>query len=232
MKKLFLFLLVLGSAVCAAAQEQRVAGFVFIRGTMNAMPFASVWLLDPQTEEPEYAALTSVNGWYELGNVAMDRVYILKVTAPGCETLTKKIRPRYNPRIQWNYPYHIALERSADAGMLMPVATYDPKTIAPDAVTVEDIYGHIPGIIYEDGFFTDEDGANIRIVFSGYITDSAGYAEVCNLATAQDIISIDYYDLSNTDSPCYDGILDFRMKIGVNAPAITEPVVEEIVWDI
>jgi hypothetical protein len=30
------------------------------------------------------------------GNVEMDRAYLLKVTAPGCETVTKKIKPRYD----------------------------------------------------------------------------------------------------------------------------------------
>jgi len=150
MKRLFLFLLILGNAVCAQAREQWVTGHVFVRGTANVMPFASVWLLDPQTGEPEYGAFSSVNGWYDLGNVEMDRVYILKVSAPGCETVTKKIRPAYNAAIKNNITYNIAVERSADAGMMMPVATYDPAAIAPDAVTIEDTYGRIPGIIYED----------------------------------------------------------------------------------
>lgn len=233
MKKLFLFLLVLGSAVCAAAQEQRVAGFVFIRGTMNAMPFASVWLLDPQTGEPEYAAFTSVNGWYDFGNVAMDRVYILKVTAPGCETVTKKIKPQYNANVRRNHTYNIALERTPDAGMLMPAAMYVPAEIAPDAVTIEDVYGHIPGIVYEDGFFTDQNGASVRILFNGYVMDDNSYEELCKLATAKNIIGIDYYDLSDTDSPCYDGILDFRINIpGNDVFAITEPLMENPSWDI
>ena len=106
----------LGGAVCAGAREQWVTGHVFIRGTMQAMPFASVWLLDPQTGEPEYAAFTSVNGWYDFGNVEMDRVYLLKVTAPGCETVTKKIKPRYDANVQPNITYNIALERTPDAG--------------------------------------------------------------------------------------------------------------------
>ena len=233
MRKLILFFLFLGGAVFAGAREQWVTGHVFICGTMQAMPFASVWLLDPQTGEPEYAAFTSVNGWYDFGNVEMDRAYLLKVTAPGCETVTKKIKPRYDANVQPNITYNIALERTPDAGMLMPVAMYVPAEIAPDAVTIEDVYGHIPGIVYEDGFFTDENGANVRILFNGYIMYSAEYEKLCELATAKNIVSIDYYDLSDTDSPYYTGVLDFRINIpGNDALAITEPLMENPSWDI
>lgn len=233
MRKLLLLFLFLGGAVFAEAREQWITGHVFIRGTMNAMPFASVWLLDPQTGEPEYAAFTSVNGWYDFGNVAMDRVYILKVTAPGCETVTKKIKPQYNANVRRNHTYNIALERTPDAGMLMPAAMYVPAEIAPDAVTIEDVYGHIPGIVYEDGFFTDQNGASVRILFNGYVMDDNSYEELCKLATAKNIIGIDYYDLSDTDSPCYDGILDFRINIpGNDVFAITEPLMENPSWDI
>ena len=117
--------------------------------------------------------------------------------------------------------------------MLMPVAMYVPAEIAPDAVTIEDVYGHIPGIVYEDGFFTDENGANVRILFNGYIMYSAEYEKLCELATAKSIVSIDYYDLSDTDSPYYTGVLDFRINIpGNDALAITEPLMENPSWDI
>ena len=83
MRKLILFFLFLGGAVFAGAREQWVTGHVFICGTMQAMPFASVWLLDPQTGEPEYAAFTSVDGWYDFGNVEMDRAYLFEGYCAG-----------------------------------------------------------------------------------------------------------------------------------------------------
>jgi hypothetical protein len=233
MRKLLLLFLFLGGAVFAGAREQWVTGHVFIRGTMQAMPFASVWLLDPQTGEPEYAAFTSVDGWYDFGNVEMDRAYLLKVTAPGCETVTKKIKPRYDANVQPNITYNIALERTPDAGMLMPAAMYVPAEIAPDAVTIEDVYGHIPGVIYEDGFFTDANGANVRILFNGYVMYSSSYEELCELVTAKDIVSIDYYDLSDTDLPYYAGVLDFRVNIVIsNGPENTELPIESTFWNI
>lgn len=157
----------------------------------------------------------------------------MKVTAPGCETVTKKIKPRYDANVQPNITCNIALERTPDAGMLMPAAMYVPAEIAPDAVTIEDVYGHIPGVIYEDGFFTDANGANVRILFNGYVMYSSSYEELCELVTAKDIVSIDYYDLSDTDSPYYAGVLDFRINIpGNDALAITEPLMENPSWDI
>ena len=194
MRKLLLLFLFLGGAVFAGAREQWVTGHVFIRGTMQAMPFASVWLLDPQTGEPEYAAFISVDGWYDFGNVEMDRAYLLKVTAPGCETVTKKIKPRYDANVQPNITYNIALERTPDAGMLMPAAMYVPAEI----------------VMY-----------------------SSSYEELCELVTAKDIVSIDYYDLSDTDSPYYAGVLDFRVNIVIsNGPENTELPIESTFWDI
>ena len=118
-------------------------------------------------------------------------------------------------------------------GMLMPAAMYVPAEIAPDAVTIEDVYGHIPGVIYEDGFFTDANGANVRILFNGYVMYSSSYEELCELVTAKDIVSIDYYDLSDTDSPYYAGVLDFRVNIVIsNGPENTELPIESTFWDI
>ena len=97
--------------------------------------------------------------------------------------MTKKIKPRYDATVRLNRTYNIARERTPDAGMLMPVAMYVPAEIAPDAVTIEDVYGHIPGVIYEDGFFTDANGANVRILFNGYVMYSSSYAELCELVT-------------------------------------------------
>ena len=82
MRKLLLLFLFLGGAVFAGAREQWVTGHVFIRSTMQAMPFASVWLLDPQTGEPEYAAFTSVDGWYDFGNVP-DMMRMFNRTSPA-----------------------------------------------------------------------------------------------------------------------------------------------------
>ena len=49
MKKLILFFLFLGGAVCAGAREQWVTGHVFIRGTLIGMGFDLVWLVVAQS---------------------------------------------------------------------------------------------------------------------------------------------------------------------------------------
>ena len=98
--------------------------------------------------------------------------------------------------------------------------TYRPKQIAPDARTIEDLYSHIPGITYEDGYLTDENGATVCLMFSGIIPDEAGYAAILTNLTADNIERIEYYRLDNLD---YDGVLNFvTVGVNFNAPSIKE----------
>lgn len=117
-----------------------------------------------------------MNGWYDFGNVATDQTYQLKISGPGIRTRSKEIEIKYVPGRIGNIDYYIPVERSADTVAFRPVETYRPKQIAPDARTIEDLYSHIPGITYEDGYLTDENGATVCLMFSGIIPDEAGYA--------------------------------------------------------
>ena len=65
-----LFFALLGYSLHATGQEQRIAGFIYATDPTEAIPFASLWLYDPATGEPEYGTLTSVNGYYEFDAIA------------------------------------------------------------------------------------------------------------------------------------------------------------------
>ena len=74
-----LFFALAGFISSAAGQEQEITGFVYVSETPTPVPFASVWLCDPATGEPEYGTITAMNGWYDFGNVATDQTYQLKI---------------------------------------------------------------------------------------------------------------------------------------------------------
>ena len=197
-----LFFALAGFISSAAGQEQEITGFVYVSETPTPVPFASVWLCDPATGEPEYGTITAMNGWYDFGNVATDQTYQLRIG---------------------NIDYYIPVERSADTVAFRPVETYRPKQIAPDARTIEDLYSHIPGITYEDGYLTDENGATVCLMFSGIIPDEAGYAALLTNLTADNIERIEYYRLDNLEEPYYDGVLNFvTVGVNFNAPSIKE----------
>ena len=78
-----LFFALAGFISSAAGQEQEITGFVYVSETPTPVPFASVWLCDPATGEPEYGTITAMNGWYDFGNVATDQTYQLKISGLG-----------------------------------------------------------------------------------------------------------------------------------------------------
>ncbi len=158
-----------------------------------------------------------------LRNVATDQTYQLKISGPGIRTRSKEIEIKYVPGRIGNIDYYIPVERSADTVAFRPVETYRPKQIAPDARTIEDLYSHIPGITYEDGYLTDENGATVCLMFSGIIPDEAGYAAILTNLTADNIERIEYYRLDNLEEPYYDGVLNFvTVGVNFNAPSIKE----------
>ena len=158
-----------------------------------------------------------------LRNVATDQTYQLKISGPGIRTRSKEIEIKYVPGRIGNIDYYIPVERSADTVAFRPVETYRPKQIAPDAWTIEDLYSHIPGITYEDGYLTDENGATVCLMFSGIIPDEAGYAAILTNLTADNIERIEYYRLDNLEEPYYDGVLNFvTVGVNFNAPSIKE----------
>ena len=125
------------------------------------------------------------------------------------------------------YAYDVALRLARnlmqEGADFRPVETYRPKQIAPDARTIEDLYSHIPGITYEDGYLTDENGATVCLMFSGIIPDEAGYAAILTNLTADNIERIEYYRLDNLEEPYYDGVLNFvTVGVNFNAPSIKE----------
>ena len=199
-----LFFALAGFISSAAGQEQEITGFVYVSETPTPVPFASVWLCDPATGEP-------------------DQTYQLKISGPGIRTRSKEIEIKYVPGRIGNIDYYIPVERSADTVAFRPVETYRPKQIAPDARTIEDLYSHIPGITYEDGYLTDENGATVCLMFSGIIPDEAGYAAILTNLTADNIERIEYYRLDNLEEPYYDGVLNFvTVGVNFNAPSIKE----------
>lgn len=205
-----LFFALVALANSAAGQEQEITGFVYVSETPHPVAFASVWLCDPETGEPEYGAITAVTGMYSFGNVATNRTYRLKVSAPGIQSRNKELEIKYIPGIIGNVDYYIPVERSADTAAFRPVATYLPEQIAPKARTVEDFYSHIPGITYEDGYLIDENGATVGIMFNGLLPiNSAMYEAVLNIIAADNVTSIEYYRLDDVEEPYYDGILNF-----------------------
>ena len=106
-----LFFALAGFISSAAGQEQEITGFVYVSETPTPVPFASVWLCDPATGEPEYGTITAMNGWYDFGNVATDQTYQLKISGPGIRTRSKEIEIKYVPGRIGNIDYYIPVER-------------------------------------------------------------------------------------------------------------------------
>lgn len=221
MKRFVLLFSVLAGFVSAAAgQEQQIAGFVYVSEAPIPVPFASVWLCDPATGEPEYGAISAINGLYNFGKVATG-TYRLKISGPGIRTRSKEVEIKYEPGRTGYIDYCIPVERSADTIASLSVETYRPKQIAPDARTIKDLYSHIPGITYEDGYLTDENGATVCLMFSGIIPDEAGYTSILTNLTADNIERIEYYRLDGVEEPYCDGMLNFiTVGVNFNAPYI------------
>lgn len=219
-----LFFALLGYSLHATSQEQRIAGFIYATDPTEAIPFASLWLYDPATGEPEYGTITAMNGWYDFGNVATDQTYQLKISGPGIQPQTRQIEIAYIPEVKGQRLLHFPVIRSQkDTAVVHPVKVFLPERIAPDARTIEDLYSHIPGITYEDGYLTDENGATVGLMFSGIIPDEAGYAAILTNLTADNIERIEYYRLDNLEEPYYDGMLNFvTVGVNFNAPSIKE----------
>lgn len=219
-----LFFALAGFISSAAGQEQEITGFVYVSETPTPVPFASVWLCDPATGEPEYGTITAMNGWYDFGNVATDQTYQLKISGPGIRTRSKEIEIKYVPGRIGNIDYYIPVERSADTVAFRPVETYRPKQIAPDARTIEDLYSHIPGITYEDGYLIDENGATVCLMFNGLIpTNPNEYEVLMNASTALNVTRIEYYRFDYAETPYYDSALNFVLNLTINVPDISDP---------
>lgn len=101
-----LFFALLGYSLHATGQEQRIAGFIYATDPTEAIPFASLWLYDPATGEPEYGTLTSVNGYYELDAIATNRTYRLEISGPGIQPQTRQIEIAYVPGIEGRRYFH------------------------------------------------------------------------------------------------------------------------------
>ena len=219
-----LFFALAGFISSAAGQEQEITGFVYVSETPTPVPFASVWLCDPATGEPEYGTLTSVNGYYELDAIATNRTYRLEISGPGIRTRSKEIEIKYVPGRIGNIDYYIPVERSADTVAFRPVETYRPKQIAPDARTIEDLYSHIPGITYEDGYLIDENGGTVCLMFNGLIpTNPMEYETLMNASTALNVTRIEYYRFDYAETPYYDSALNFVLNLTINVPDISDP---------
>lgn len=219
-----LFFALAGFISSAAGQEQEITGFVYVSETPTPVPFASVWLCDPATGEPEYGTITAMNGWYDFGNVATDQTYQLKISGPGIRTRSKEIEIKYVPGRIGNIDYYIPVERSADTVAFRPVETYRPKQIAPDARTIEDLYSHIPGITYEDGYLIDENGGTVCLMFNGLIpTNPMEYETLMNASTALNVTRIEYYRFDYAETPYYDSALNFVLNLTINVPDISDP---------
>lgn len=236
MKKLKLLLLlsfVLGCATYAAGQEQWITGFVYVSETTEAVPFASVWLCNPQTGEQEYGTLSSLSGWYNFGNVETSRTYLLKVSAPGIQTRNGEVKITYDPTIKGNTTYHIPVARSSEAITLQPAEVYTSAKIAPDAQKIEDLYGNIPGVNYEDGYLIDENGATICLMFSGFIPDVGTYEWILGNLTAANVSLIEYYRLDHAEQPYYDGTLNFVLtNVNINFPTISKQLAPAPGWEL
>lgn len=92
-----LFFALAGFISSAAGQEQEITGFVYVSETPTPVPFASVWLCDPATGEPEYGTITAMNGWYDFGNVATDQTYQLKYRVRVSEREARRSRSNTFP---------------------------------------------------------------------------------------------------------------------------------------
>lgn len=219
-----LFFALLGYSLHAAGQEQRIAGFIYATDPTEAIPFASLWLYDPATGEPEYGTITAMNGWYDFGSIATNRTYRLEISGPGIQPQTRQIEIAYIPEVKGQRLLHFPVIRSQkDTAVVHPVKVFLPERIAPDARTIEDLYSHIPGITYEEGYLTDENGATVCLMFSGIIPDEAGYTYILTNLTADNIEHIEYYRLDGVEEPYYDGMLNFvTVEVNFNAPSIKE----------
>ena len=158
-------------------------------------------------------------------HLSTNRTYRLEISGPGIQPQTRQIEIAYVPGIEGRRYFHFPVIRSQkDLATVQPVETYLPKQIAPDARTIEDLYSHIPGITYEDGYLIDENGGTVCLMFNGLIpTNPMEYETLMNASTALNVTRIEYYRFDYAETPYYDSALNFVLNLTINVPDISDP---------
>ena len=86
------------------------------------------------------------------------------------------------------------------------------------------LYSHIPGITYEDGYLIDENGGTVCLMFNGLIpTNPMEYETLMNASTALNVTRIEYYRFDYAETPYYDSALNFVLNLTINVPDISDP---------
>lgn len=216
-------LLFFGFIFNANAQNMHVAGFVVADNNYSAgIPFASVKLLDPKTNEILYSNMTTIYGWYDLGSIQTGRLYKLVVTSPISKKVTKLFKPKYikvesNATNATNVTQHIAVPLNPGTQYLMPEHIYKVVDIRGSAKSLRELLNNIPGVKYEDGYLVGNDGSNCILSFDGDYVRSADYLEsVLDSTEFAYIIEFEVYNIKDIEGTIYDKVynlvLDQRIK--------------------
>lgn len=213
-------LLFFGFIFNANAQNMHIAGFVVADNNYSAgIPFASVKLLDPKTNETLYSNITTIYGWYDLGSIQTGRLYKLVVTSPISKKVTKLFKPQYI-KVEGNTTnatQHIAVPLNLGTQYLMPEHIYKVTDIRGSAKSFRELLNNIPGVKYEDGCLVGNDGSNCILSFDGdYIRSEDDLESVLDSTEFAYIIEFEVYNLKDIEGSIYDKVynlvLDPRIK--------------------
>ena len=190
----------------------------------RAIPFASLWLYDPATGEPEYGTLTSANGYYEFDAIATNRTYRLEISGRASSLQTRQIEMNTLPGIEGRRYFHSL--SSAARRISLPYSPWKrtfPNRLPPMPGRSR-IFTAIFGHNLRNGYLIDENGGTVCLMFSGIIpTNPMEYETLMNASTALNVTRIEYYRFDYAETPYYDSALNFVLNLTINVPDISDP---------
>ncbi|PVX51930.1 hypothetical protein C7377_0224 [Balneicella halophila] len=184
-------------------------------GVQHMVPFAVVKLCEVENPENVLAVrLSEAKGRYIIRNIDVEQEYILKVYAPNVKEQWFKV-PRNNGRIK---KYNINI----DAKLEVP-ENYNEQTVSSQKfkpydfnkkTLLEQMILQLPMIEEEDGEFTTLNGGSVKLWLNGGEADMQTYEKIKNFRAKDLVEYMEYFNVSETENPIYDGVLNIMLKVG------------------
>ncbi len=224
MKKFLIvaFLVLLGMSLKAKENDELYymghSYYEDANGVQHMIPFAVVKLCEVENPENVLAVrLSEAKGRYIIRNIDVEQEYILKIYAPNIEEQWFKV-PRNNGRIK---KYNINI----DAKLEVP-KNYNEQTVSSEKfkpcdfnkkILLEKMILELPMIEGEDGDFSTLDGGSVKLWLNGGEADIQTYKKLKNFKSKDVVEYMEYFNLSNTEVPIYDGVLNIMLNLGDRA---------------
>lgn len=187
-------------------------------GVQHMIPFAVVKLCEVENPENVLAVrLSEAKGRYIIRNIDVEQEYILKVYAPNVKEQWFKV-PRNNGRIK---KYNINIDAKLEVSENYNEQTVSSQNFKPcdfnKKILLEEMTRQLPMIEGEDGEFTTSNGGSVKLWLNGGEADMETYEKIKNFRAKDLVEYMEYFNLSETENPIYDGVLNIMLNIGDRA---------------